>query len=348
LSKDSGVFADSYHSERAPNGHKNTSDVENEANAEYYYNENDYNDHLHSPSSDDLIEQDEEVNSNEEDEKIVEEDETTKTDNLAPKNNQVVWAHHVNRSVETSPVKKYDQKSNDGSVSASATPTKMQSIPLPPNSLKEKFLSNKMMNGTYHKPKGLLIEPRLKGRSIKYLNELEQFRNKANNSFDGSKRSLNLNVDFDYELMSKGLDTGLMSMMIESSENMNQNEFNNRHKLENINENEQHDTFANRTSSNLSLCSTISTPSPSSTYSTASSSSTSTLPNSSSNYDQHNSTLTSVSTNNLSLASNSLKHQQQTPLFFNYNSLMNVSMLENIQATNTNLDSMNSSILMFN
>ena len=372
LSKDSGVFADSYHSEYAHNAtaivaaketHKNASacadgEGEIEANTEYYYNENDYNDNLHSPSSDDLVEQDEDANSNEEDDKIIEE-ETDKTEDLVygekPKTH-MVWGH-VNRSAESSPVKKYDQrKASDVSLSATTTPTKMQSIPLPPNSLKEKFLSNKLMSGNNSYSKTYMLRPKLKGprlnQSIKYLNDLEHLRSKASNSFEGSKRSLNLNVDLDYELMSKGLDTGLMSMMIESSESINQNELDTtRHRLENINENEQHDTFENRTSSNLSLCSTISTPSPSSTYSTASSTSTSTLPNSNSNYDQHNSTLTSVSTNNLSsLASNSnsLKQQQQTPFFFNYNSLMNVSMLDNIQATNTNLDNMNSSILMFN
>ena len=40
-----------------------------------------------------------------------------------------------------------------------------------------------------------------------------------------------------------------------------------------------------------------------------------------------------------------------SPFIFNYNSLMNVSMLDNIQATNTNnseVDNMNCSILMFN
>jgi hypothetical protein len=41
---------------------------------------------------------------------------------------------------------------------------------------------------------------------------------------------------------------------------------------------------------------------------------------------------------------------KSSPFIFNYNSLMNVSMLDNIQATNTNheLDNMNSSILLFN
>lgn len=43
-------------------------------------------------------------------------------------------------------------------------------------------------------------------------------------------------------------------------------------------------------------------------------------------------------------------NNKQSPFIFSYNSLMNVSMLDNIQATNTNLDidNMNTSILMFN
>jgi len=48
---------------------------------------------------------------------------------------------------------------------------------------------------------------------------------------------------------------------------------------------------------------------------------------------------------------NNQEHENSSPFIFNYNSLMNVSMLDNIQATNTGLseiDNMTSSILMFN
>lgn len=81
--------------------------------------------------------------------------------------------------------------------------------------------------------------------------------------------------------------------------------------------------------------------------------------NTSLNYDESSTTASSssshpleqnysASVNDLTNTTNNNKQQpHESGLFFN-NSLMNVSMLDNIQATNTNLDYMSSSILMFN
>lgn len=117
-----------------------------------------------------------------------------------------------------------------------------------------------------------------------------------------------------------------------------------------------------QSNSDLSVCShssSSSTPSPSSSSSCSSShqhhGESKKLPD----HDQlsiHNSSAISASTSDvnsptlLSAKSTSSANPATNPFFFNYNSLMNVSMLDSIQVTNNNLDldTMSSSILMFN
>jgi hypothetical protein len=112
-------------------------------------------------------------------------------------------------------------------------------------------------------------------------------------------------------------------------------------------QNEQHsNNQVYSSNSNLSCCSSISTPSPSSTSSSESGSSTTNGSSDIEKIDQDASLLSTSSTATAPNLSSFVK--ASTPFIFNYNSLMNVSMLDSIQATNTNLDSMNTSILMFN
>lgn len=71
--------------------------------------------------------------------------------------------------------------------------------------------------------------------------------------------------------------------------------------------------------------------------------------------DSNNSVSTATSPKSYKISESPTEQKEATakgsPFIFNYNSLMNVSMLDNIQATNTNnseVDNMNCSILMFN
>ena len=123
------------------------------------------------------------------------------------------------------------------------------------------------------------------------------------------KKNPNINLELD--------STNLMSLVVDDHNNVIQHE-----------ENE----------SNLSIDSTSSAPSPSSTSSTETN-----------EYECNYRNNPSFSVNGLDqpMANSLLK--PNNPLFFNYNSLMNVSMLDSIQIANNNMETdMSSSILMFN
>lgn len=125
-----------------------------------------------------------------------------------------------------------------------------------------------------------------------------------------SKKNANFNLELD--------STNLMSLVVDHQNSVIPNE-----------ENE----------SNLSLCST---PSPSSTSSTE-------INEYEFNYKNNPSLNSSSSINSLSQPTTNSLIKSNNPLFFNYNSLMNVSMLDSIQIANNNLETdMSSSILMFN
>jgi hypothetical protein len=143
---------------------------------------------------------------------------------------------------------------------------------------------------------------------------------KSNNEITQTKKLMNLELDLN------DLDnSNMMSLMM----------MNNSASINNDNNNSNKDVMNG----------SYSTPSPSS----------STISSSSSSNNSHNDTLNRNDESILSISPettpNNFANSKQSQFFFNnYNSLMNVSMLDNIQATNTSLefDNMNSSILTFN
>ena len=197
-------------------------------------------------------------------------------------------------------------------------------------SLKEQFLSNHKNHGvdsrTYRK---LHLPTRAKLMQSEFTTKMKYFgqlngnskliRPLASSSEEMLSKQEQEPTETNYDLSSKGIETGFMSMMIDTN-------------------NDGHYNMAHVSNSHS--------------------------PSTSLNYEEntHSNTLKSNTEQNYSASVNDLTNNQtqtgglkqlpqqqvnESGLFFN-NSLMNVSMLDNIQATNTNLDYMSSSILMFN
>lgn len=150
-----------------------------------------------------------------------------------------------------------------------------------------------------------------------YQNQYRTYTKNLLNKKLSNLKQKNPNLDLNIELDS----TNLVSLIVDDQNNVIPNDINN---------------------SNSSLCSNSSTPSPSS----SSSSETNEYEY---NFKNNPNIMTSSSINNLNQSMNNSLIKSTNPLFFNYNSLMNVSMLDSIQLANNNLDiDMSSSILMFN
>ncbi|RNA10917.1 hypothetical protein BpHYR1_043328 [Brachionus plicatilis] len=128
-----------------------------------------------------------------------------------------------------------------------------------------------------------------------------------------AKKNANLNLDLD--------STNLMSLVVDERNTVIPHEAND---------------------SNSSLCSTSSTPSPSSTSSAETN-------EYEFNYKASPSLNSCPSVNSIDQPMTNSLIKSTNPLFFNYNSLMNASMLDSIQIANNSLETdMSSSILMFN
>lgn len=272
LSKDSGVFGESYHSECS----NHITGIGNKQNITI-------SDHDQNESCEDRI--------SDEDNNTFEENLTSPTSSSTSSNNNYSREETNFHSAETSTPKSYQQchseqeKSNSfiwGTVTQlvedetpsstlSSMPTRnindYTNLPArPAKPVKPKFFLNKLGSEHTHQSQSLLKNSLLK---------------QTNNYRTITKNTNNYNVDID--------NTSMMSMMVESNSNNNDNN-------DNISQKE-------------------SSPKP------------------------------------LSDETNNDEQAKASPFIFNYNSLMNVSMLDNIQATNTNnseVDNMNCSILMFN
>lgn len=152
-----------------------------------------------------------------------------------------------------------------------------------------------------------------------YQNQYRTYTKNLLNKKLSNLNKKNPNLDLNIELDS----TSLVSLIVDEQNNIIPNDINN---------------------SNSSLCSTNSTPSPSSSSSSSSDSNEYEY-----NFKNNPNLMTSSSVNNLNQPMMNSLIKSTNPTFFNYNSLMNVSMLDSIQLANNNLDiDMSSSILMFN